>query len=140
MDVSRETNPAVKEDELYHAFKLARKHFADVKADDVLSSLELCQENGGLFVAKDILFAFLRYDPRQLLDQMEDFNLAELSKRDLSNGPCVHVCAFVCPHNGAATFRQFINALNPYLVSVHRLRKRSGERVFTMKKHVRHRI
>ena len=137
MDVSRETNPAIKADELYHAFKLVRRHFADIAADDVLAGLELCQKNGGLFVSKGILFAFLRYDPRRLLDEMNRFDIEELSKYDLSDGPVVHVCAFVAPAKGYGTFRTFIDALNPYLVSVHRLQKRTAKRFFAMKKNVR---
>jgi hypothetical protein len=136
-DVSREINPAIRADELYHAFKLARKHFADIPANVILAGLELCQKNAGLFVSGNLLFAFLRYDPRQLLYTMQIFDIEELAKYDLSDGPVVHVCAFVAPRDGYRAFRNFIDALNPFAVSAHRLQKRTGERIFTMKRHVR---
>lgn len=139
MQVSHETNPAIQADELYHAFKLARKHFPDIAGDDLLAGLELCQKNGGLYVSKEVLFAFLRYDPRRLLDEMNRFDVGELSKYDLSDGPVVHVCAFVAPRRGYITFRTFIDALNPFGVSAHRFRKETKERVFTMKQNARFR-
>ena len=125
-------------DKLFHAFKLARKHFPDTPVDELLAGLELCQKNGGLHVTSSgVLFAFLHYDPRQLLDEMNVFDLEELSKYDLRDGPVVHVVGFVAPRHGYVTFRTLIDALNPFGVSVHRINKRTKERFFIMKKNMR---
>lgn len=131
---------------LADAFTIARSHFPHLPVDQLIEGLELCIANDGLYTipASGMLFAFVRFDPRNqvedrtMLEVINEFNIDFLKSYDLSEGPVVHVVAFVARHNGYRLFRELIDALNPFGVSGHRQLK-DGSRVLFMRKNVRFR-
>ena len=125
---------------LLEAYRLVLKHYPEQKTPDVLDALTLCLDNSGLYVIpqQNVALAYFRYHPGEALSLVTEWDIAELKRRDLSKGPVLHIVFFAAPAHGYRIFRAVVNGLNPYGVSAHRVNKR-GERVFTMKRHVRFR-
>lgn len=128
--------------ELIAAFQIARKYFPKTPAKDLLESIELCREAGGLFVRPSIVFAGFRYHPgqivngRRLFDIVGDWDVQTLRRLDLREGPIVHVMFFHTTASCQRVFRTILDALRVEGASAHRI-KRDGSRVFSLRKNVR---
>jgi hypothetical protein len=116
--------------QLLDAFSLIRPHYPQFSTEQILETLLICQQNGGLWTYPTLnprtLLAGFRYHPlsmmdaRRMLAVVQEFDIEALKRCDLTRGPCLHVVAFVTPTKGYTVFRSMIDVLNPFTISVHR--------------------
>lgn len=133
-------------EELIQAFRIARKFFPKLDAEELLNSIELCRDAGCLYLwphdKPSIVFAGFRYHPgeiiggKRMFDIVKDWDIVTLNTLDLSSGPIVHVMFFYAKAHCQRVFRQTLAALRAEGASAHRYKK-NGQRVFSIRQDVR---
>lgn len=98
------------------------------------TALKLCIRADVFVMTTNSLLAGFRYWPnqRQIVEDMDWF---ELERANLSNGPLLHIVAFIAPRHGYELFRKAVSVMNPWGVTAHRFTK--GEWRFTARRNVR---
>jgi hypothetical protein len=133
------------EERISAAKRLIEKTFTDTDESQgwtegsIDAGLRLCENNRGLYVSDDgqKLFSFFRYWPTQgNVVAMMDW--AELERRNLANGPLVHVICYIAPEHGYRLFRALIAVMNPipFGITAHRWRKRRKDFEFVTRENV----
>ena len=129
--------------ELLEAYRIARRYFPKLDANQLLDAIDLCRKAGGLYVSRGITFATFQYHPGQviggkrMLDIIAEWDIETLKQLDLSQGPILHIMFFSTTGNCQRVFRRMVDAINPEGCSAHRFKK-NGDTVFSVRKNARH--